>query len=656
MHYDEIMEGLLSRQKPLTVEAFGGLDRVLADGAQIGVSLFPDMFVELVLPYREEHRIQVDNFITTVLAVIERGPELNTIADKLLALHLQDPASEVKVFRRLLATATERVRPAPLRTAALKGALAFARDDAIRLTKMVSELTETEPNDDPIYISHAARIAGVLAAKTRNPALGQFLRLMSDIDGSSDQVHLELGLLSLQDAIEGEDTSLVLRNLHLARDQFERAAVIRESRYDARLYETAISLLLGFYDRAVPPNFDKLLRSLKENAFAYTEYSMASRQDPILGSIATQVAALVSLVENLSCLVERIQEDVWLDAIHVIEQHLLFAYEANRSVFAAAPGRGLDCVIRPVLEPKVFGNRDHLKHLMAWFRRHAAKFDVDLTRDLQNAVERAYQGGSDFSPAAGVTSPLTPALQERVRSTDERAHSELIEEVLSISSKQQLMNIAPPIEKMLEIVDRDFAHLEDYRRPAARVDFMLLVFRVATFLQLKLDSSVEQDRFSAYLFKRGRELPHEKELQQDFLRHGKSAGLPVDDEAKGVAGGRADIRYKTNGHTAIIEVKRELIDASFDRLLTAYGDQTVIYQATNIKLGVMLVLDLSNDHSKLSHMDTWYTTRCGDLLGDGTERGVLIVKIPGRRGTPSAATVAAKKRDARRKKAPSEAD
>lgn len=433
-------------------------------------------------------------------------------------------------------------------------ALAFAHDDAIRLTKMVSELTETESDDDPIYVAHAARIAGVLSAKTRNPALGQFLRLMSDAGGASDQVYLELGLLSLQEAIEAEDTNRVLHHLHIARDQFARAAAIRESRYDARVYETAIQLLLGFHDRVVPPDFDESLRSLKENAFAYVEYSMASRRDPILGSIVTQVTALVSLVVKLPCLIEHVQEDVWLDAIQVIEQHLLFAYQANRSVFAAAPGKGIDCVIRPLLEPKVFGNRDHLKHLMAWFRHHAAKFDAELTRDLKTAAEQAYQGNSVFPPDAGSSSPLAPALQERVRSTDERAYSALIDEVLTTASKQRLMNVAPTVERMLETVAHDFAGLEDYRRRAARVDFNILVFTLATFLQQKLDGSVEQDRFSAYLFKHEEPLPLEKELQQDFLRHGKSAGLPVDDEVKGVAGGRADIQYKTHGHIVIIEV------------------------------------------------------------------------------------------------------
>lgn len=647
MYYDKIMEDLLSRQEAPTVEAFGGLNKILAEGAQIGVSLFPDMFLDLVLPYRDGYRIQVDKFIASILDVINRGPELDTIADRLLGLHLEDNASEGRVFRRFLTIAMERDRPPPLRTAALKGALAFARDDAIRLTKMVSELTDTEVDDDPIYVAHAARIAGILFAKTHNPALGQFLRLMSKVDGASDQVHLELGLLSLQEAIEAEETNHVLQHLQLAHDQFGLAAAMRESRHDARLYETTIKLLLGFHSRFVPSDVNESLRSLKENAFAYIEYSTSSRRNPILGSIVTQVTALVALVEKLSYLVVRVEEDVWLDAIQIIEQHLMFAYEANRSVFAAAPGRGLDCVIRPMFAPKVFGNRDHLKHLATWFRHHAAKFDADLTRDLQTAVEQAYQGSSDF-PLNEEASAVASSLQERVRNIDGRAYSALIAETLTTASRQQMMSVAPTVERMLETVAFDFSGLEDYRRPATRVDFNILVFNLAIFLQQKLDSSVEQDRFSAYLFKHD-DLPIEKELQQDFLRHGKSACLPVDDEVKGIAGGRADIRYKTNGNTVIIEVKRELVDGSFDNLLSSYGDQTVIYQTTSVKLGAMLVLDLSKDHSKLNHMDTWYATRTGNLLGDGTERGLLMIKIPGRRGTPSAATRAAKKSTMRSK-------
>jgi hypothetical protein len=468
---------------------------------------------------------------------------------------------------------------------------------------------------------------------------------VSGVAESADQVHFELGLVSLQQAIEADDTTTVLHHLGAARVAFDRAAGLRESRYDACLYRVAIDVLLGFHTRRIPSDLEALLQSMRENAFAYSQYSLAGRSDPILGSVASQIAALTSLANSLSTLVERVEENVWLDAIQIIEDHLLFAYEANRSVFVGQPGRGVDCVIRPAIEPRLFGNRNHLTHLSAWLARHASKFDADLTRDLRAAVERTYEHGVDDPPDAGSSGPLDPALQERVRSTDHDAYQELVGAALQNSYAQQVANASPAVGRMLEVVDKGFASLDDYQSPAARLDFITLVLGVANFLSRKLDGSVEQDRFSAYLFKHGKPLPIEKELQQDFLRHGQSAGLPVDDEVKGIGGGRADVRYKSTRHTMIIEVKRELVDASFDNLVASYGDQTVIYQATNVKLGVMLVLDLSKNHSKLAHMDTWYETRSGDLLGDGTKRGVLIVKIPGRRGTPSAATVAAKSRN-----------
>lgn len=642
MQYDEIMEGLLSREETPTVDRLGGLEHLLSDGARVGASVFSDLIVDLVLPYREGRPADVDDFLADVLAVIDRGPELSTISDRMLALHFSDPAAETRVFKRLLALATDRAKPTPLRSAALKGALAFARDDAIRLARLVADLSETSPKDEPTYLAHAARIAGVLHGKTRNPALANFLRLLGGVADAADQVQFELGLVSLQQAIEAEDTESVVRNLCDAREAFDSAAGLRESRHDARSYRLAIDLLIEFHERRVPADLNASVREMRASAFAFSEYSLMGRSDPLLGSIASQVAALASLAGKLASLTVRLDEHVWLEAVEIIEKHLLFAYEANQSVFAGRPGRGVDCVIRPVLEPRLFGNRNHLLQLSAWLGRHAAKFDAELTHDLSAAVEATYQGGVDFPTDAEPSGPLDSALEERVRSTSEEAYEDLVATAAKVVYAHQSQNAGVAIRRMLEIVDRAFASMEDFAKPAVRSHFLALVLGAANFLAQKLDSSVEMDRFSEYLFERGKPLPLEKELQQDFMRHARSAGLPVTDELRGIGGGRADVAYASDGVVIVVEVKRELSDASFDNLLASYGEQTAIYQATNVKLGMMLVLDLSKKNSRLAHMDTWYDTRIGDLLDDGTERGVLIVKVPGRRETPSTATKAAK--------------
>ena len=51
-------------------------------------------------------------------------------------------------------------------------------------------------------------------------------------------------------------------------------------------------------------------------------------------------------------------------------------------------------------------------------------------------------------------------------------------------------------------------------------------------------------------------------------------------------------------------MKRKLKDGSLDGLLTSHVDQTLTYQTTNLKFGVMLVLYLSKHHVRTAHMDT----------------------------------------------------
>ncbi|WP_130838765.1 hypothetical protein [Rhizobium ruizarguesonis] len=61
-----------------------------------------------------------------------------------------------------------------------------------------------------------------MSGKTRNPALAEFLRLVSGVAESADQGHFELGLLSLRQAIEADDTTTVLHHLGAAREAFDR--------------------------------------------------------------------------------------------------------------------------------------------------------------------------------------------------------------------------------------------------------------------------------------------------------------------------------------------------------------------------------------------------------------------------------------------------
>ncbi|MFD1745795.1 hypothetical protein ACFSE1_10015 [Rhizobium helianthi] len=646
MRYNEIMEDILAREAVPSVEAFGGIDHILSDGEAIGASIFPDLFVELVLPFRALRRTDVDRFIDNVLMSIDRGAELDAIANYLLAISYEDTQADNAVFRRLLAVSQQTGRSVRLRSAALKAALAFARDNSIRLTRLIADLVDTDLNDDPSFIAHAARIAGVLLGRTRNPALLDFLNAASVVSGSADQVHLELGLVALHSAIEGSDRAVILQHLRDCHREFARSASLRESRYDARIYASAVELLIDFHENQVAADFETILAHLREDAWAYMAYSGSDAKDPILGALASQTTALAVLIDRLSELDRRLNDGFWLEAANLIEKHLLFAFEANRTVFAAEPGKGLDCVIRPQIEARIFGNHAHAMAIIEWIRQHGSEHDPCIVDELNEIARRLFREGGGYPFGVDSGSPPESASRSWAHFTDSAAEA-VLREILDTVEIQHASGATKPVMMMIQSTASGLDEIADYKDPSVRRVFNTLVYSIALFLELKLDGSREQDIFSRYLFQH-QPLPVEKDLQQDFLRHGKSNRLPVDDEIKGVAGGRADIRYKADPHRMIIEVKRELSDASFDNLMLSYGDQTAIYQATNVKLGVMLVLDLSKPHLKLAHMDKCYETRTGDLLGDGTLRGVLVVRIPGRRGVPSAATVAAKSSKASR--------
>jgi hypothetical protein len=95
----------------------------------------------------------------------------------------------------------------------------------------------------------------------------------------------------------------------------------------------------------------------------------------------------------------------------------------------------------------------------------------------------------------------------------------------------------------------------------------------------------------------------------------------------------------------VIEVKRELQDSSFDSLAASYEAQTTDYQNVSIRLGFLLVLDLSiNNGDGTPHIRSLVQTRPVQRIRENHPRLLVIAKIPGNRKRPSDLTKMAKVR------------
>jgi hypothetical protein len=106
-------------------------------------------------------------------------------------------------------------------------------------------------------------------------------------------------------------------------------------------------------------------------------------------------------------------------------------------------------------------------------------------------------------------------------------------------------------------------------------------------------------------------------------------------EVRGVSGGRCDVVFSRGAERFVVEVKRELKDASAASLFAAYGAQTEEYQNSSWRLGILLVLDLTRNDGKGLHMKDAVASRVVQRDGESAGRTIFLTTIAGRRLTPS---------------------
>ena len=103
-------------------------------------------------------------------------------------------------------------------------------------------------------------------------------------------------------------------------------------------------------------------------------------------------------------------------------------------------------------------------------------------------------------------------------------------------------------------------------------------------------------------------------------------------EKTSVSAGRADLYLPEVGFRFVIEVKRLLHD--WEEEILPFIGQTAAYQQTDIRLGVLAVLDLTLRSAGTPHLEQCFDARAR-TFADGDKRRVIVVRVPGNRTVPS---------------------
>ncbi|MGP9790982.1 hypothetical protein [Roseinatronobacter sp. NSM] len=158
-----------------------------------------------------------------------------------------------------------------------------------------------------------------------------------------------------------------------------------------------------------------------------------------------------------------------------------------------------------------------------------------------------------------------------------------------------------------------------------------LIFLLIRFVSDRIDGQSKRFGYLARI-KEADKVPLEDELQEDLYDYLNSI-LVCDLERIDISSGRTDIYIPCNGFRLIIELKR-LAAAWTEAAIAPLLRQTTAYHQTDIRLGVLGILDLSDRPAGVPHLDQCIYVQKREVSGE-PNRTAVVMRVPGNARTPS---------------------
>jgi hypothetical protein len=503
-------------------------------------------------------------------------------------------------------------------------------------------------DDSAELLERLPRLVGLAMEQWREDTLGTLLTTLLEHPDAQADALFELGQQTLRSALESDSVESVMHGLVEARSRFAQVEAAEEARDDATIYRAALDVLLAF-SAAPTGSVDDPSNAVAALSEALGRRAAFSDRSVMGGWAAPRrlaEAEWFALANTLRLAVTELGKASWRTPAETLSQ-VLAAYQASRSVSVISAG-GLRVVLEPPVRAAFIAHEGLLEHLRAALEAgDLAEDQVDAARELLKSV-RANDGaaggdavGKVWSSAPALAAALGVDAEFRGADALARAVDDLPDVVAFFNDQagsraRALARAADPVvDGLLATVLDGLENCEDFQG-TVREEFVEVVTAILRFTADRVDAGRESwNQDIAYLFPPAAGAPPfgEEVLQKDVYRWLSNSSLrPYTRlEERDVAAGRADVTI-TRSHRFVIEIKRELADASRQAIHAAYGGQAAAYSTGGPRISLEMVLDLT-DHSE-GVVSLAQSVWVDEVLTGGEFRHVVVVVVRGNRPTP----------------------
>ncbi|WP_313157574.1 hypothetical protein [Sphingobacterium multivorum] len=617
----------LEKGESISLNHIGGINTLLEQDDNFFRSKILDEILQVVLNEINEASPEVvkdiTSFINKCLLLCE-----DEFVLKEISLSICRYSNRLEgCFKELISLLSNSKRNGFFRSQYLISAFSISLTSATKKHSLIAYLLEEENFLEDLFQDCYYKILGLAYSHFNVEELLQKLEVLLTEELSNDELLYEVGMAYLNKGLNSDSKNLVIDNLKIAKNHFNN---VDSNVYpNAICFEKVLEIFLDFFESNYKGiNIESLTELENKLQFAnlWQHYNNSFTWQSLRES---EIINWKTLVSKLKSSADYLSETSWFEPKVVIENFLLQLYKCNRTIFYKKESNGVDLLIEPYISARLIENDTYSFLLDQWLIRNQGDPLWEIGNSLYVTINEYKNLGNEF----GVTlsnDTVTPS----------KSDIKKFETKFEIFSKEyrtnQLGGTSLILKAEFERLSQSLIEHEIFPNNDVKFNFQSLLYNSLLFLETRMDSTKKNNPSVSYLFNKS-PLPKEEALQKDyslFIGAIPSNGN-TEIEVMDIAGGRADVVFKFIDHRFIVEVKREINKTGFDDLISKYSGQSFEYQNTNVKAGILLVLDLNK--ANLNGIKSFEQQVKLHIISDneGTLRSLIIIKVPGRRNTPS---------------------